>query len=340
MTTECNLIFFLYPPLSAALVVYDSGRDLTWRVSHPSMFADPDFAESRIKDDRFTLMDGVVGLALDIKTGTVYFQPFASDRLFSVTTKALRAGPLGWGATLPVKLVGKKSSQGIGLAVSPKSGSVLFSPMTETALGAWNPFLAEQSVLAVDEERIQFVADIAIPKHDPGNIYVLSSRFHRFFLKNLDKNDINVRIMRMRDVTKDTRALVTPPLSLITRTPGFTKAPVPTVTTTFAVPTAPSTFSTSFSGFSLKPFPSTVAPYTFSTHRHLHNHPFSVTKLPYPFESVGVVNKAVRNPFLLLNAGERPSLVNDIHRNYNIIHSGGHESSSAHASSYFYTSNH
>lgn len=72
------------------------------------MYADPDFAESRIgwvamnanrvytpaplnsnsitslplrtSNDRFNLSDGVVGLAFDPESRTVYFQPLATDR--------------------------------------------------------------------------------------------------------------------------------------------------------------------------------------------------------------------------------------------------------------------
>lgn len=136
--------FILKKFLLPALVVYDSGNDLTWRVSHPSMFADPDFAESRIGNDRFTLMDGVVGIAFDRPAGIVYYQPLATDRLFSVSTKALRRGPLEPGQSLPVRLVGRKSSQGIGLGVSKKSGAILISPLSETSLGYWNPYTNEQ----------------------------------------------------------------------------------------------------------------------------------------------------------------------------------------------------
>lgn len=64
----------------AAIVVYDSGRDLTWRLSHPSMFPDPNFAQSNILGSRFTLMDGIVGVAFDASSSTVYFQPLATDR--------------------------------------------------------------------------------------------------------------------------------------------------------------------------------------------------------------------------------------------------------------------
>lgn len=102
------------------------------------MFADPDFAESTIDGYKFTLMDGIVGFAFDPQSQLVYFQPLATDRLFSVATSALKSGPLHIGSELPVKLVGRKSSQGIGLAVSPY-GSVFFSPFTETAVAEWNP---------------------------------------------------------------------------------------------------------------------------------------------------------------------------------------------------------
>lgn len=66
--------------LLSAIVVYDSGRDLTWRLSHPAMFPDPNFAQSNILGHRFTLMDGIVGITFDPSLGVVYFQPLATDR--------------------------------------------------------------------------------------------------------------------------------------------------------------------------------------------------------------------------------------------------------------------
>lgn len=44
------------------------------------MYPDPNFAQSNILGQRFTLMDGIVGLAFDEKLGVVYFQPLATDR--------------------------------------------------------------------------------------------------------------------------------------------------------------------------------------------------------------------------------------------------------------------
>lgn len=65
-------------------------------------------------------------------------------RLFSVPTAALRAGPLPIGKELPVKLVGKKSSQGIGIGASPYGGNIFFAPFTETAIAEFNPRTNQQ----------------------------------------------------------------------------------------------------------------------------------------------------------------------------------------------------
>lgn len=65
-------------------------------------------------------------------------------RLFSVSAAALRAGPLPVGKELPVQLVGKKSSQGIGLGASPYGGNIYFAPLSETAIAQFNPKTNEQ----------------------------------------------------------------------------------------------------------------------------------------------------------------------------------------------------
>lgn len=69
---------------------------------------------------------------------------YAICRLFSVSTAALRAGPLPVGQELPVKLVGKKASQGIGLGASPYGGNIFFAPLSETAIAQFNPKTNEQ----------------------------------------------------------------------------------------------------------------------------------------------------------------------------------------------------
>uniref|UniRef100_T1PG81 Major royal jelly protein n=1 Tax=Musca domestica TaxID=7370 RepID=T1PG81_MUSDO len=283
----CDDVFvYISDTVEPGIVVYDSVRDTTWRVTHPAMYPDPDFAEANILNDRFVLMDGVVGFTFDPQKAIVYFQPFATDRIFSVTREVLRAGPIAINQVLPVKLVGKKSSQGISLAVSPIDGSIVFSPVTETAVATWNPITNEQHILAQDTTHLQFVSDMTVTEHDRGYVYVVSSKFHRFFLKNLDKEEFNNRIIRI-------------PL------PGGAKT---------AVAPFPQSYQTS--SFPGLPVPLTLSNYYQLTnslqpkaisHHALDNGYFSRpsgTSHPYEFENAGIINYSLKNPFNNLNQGE------------------------------------
>lgn len=94
----------------------------------------------QIAGETFTLPDGIVGMALSLPSHTaskvLYYQPLATNRIFAVPVSVLQAGPAD---EISVQLVGKKSSQGVGLAVDPNDGSVYFSPLSETAVASWQP---------------------------------------------------------------------------------------------------------------------------------------------------------------------------------------------------------
>lgn len=105
--------------------------------------------------ESFTLMDGVVGLALSPaapqpypSSRVLYFQPMASNRLFSVPTSALKAGPLPELEELPVSIVGTKSSQSAVLTTDQRDGSVWLSPVRETAVASWQPSTDTARVVA------------------------------------------------------------------------------------------------------------------------------------------------------------------------------------------------
>ncbi|VVD02006.1 protein yellow-like [Leptidea sinapis] len=195
---SCDNIFaYISDTVAPGIIVYDSRRDNAWRVSHASMYPDPDLGEYDIGGDKFTLMDGIVGLTHSPAQGLLYYQPLATDRLFSVSTAVLASGPPAEGADLPVNLVGRKSSQGLGIAVDPRDDTIIFSPMTETAIAAWNPVTNSHRVLAQDPEKLQFCAEVRWAERDNGAVWVLSSRFHKFFKRSVSKNEINIRIMRV-----------------------------------------------------------------------------------------------------------------------------------------------
>lgn len=151
-------------------------------------------------------------------------------------------------------------------------------------------------VLAYDPDRLQFVADIRTPVRDPGSVYVLSSRFHRYFLKNLDSRDINVRIIRLPSVAGPPQASQKPILNYASS--AFT------LENALNYPTSPASFGHSGPAhYSSGP---TVAPLIsefVSKPSYVDNY-FSSIKQPYRYEQVGVINKQVKSPFTALNTGE------------------------------------
>lgn len=212
-----NAVVYITDTAAPGIVVYDSRADRAWRFMHPSMFADPDFSNYNIQGETFSLMDGIVGLGHSANLGQLYFQPLATDRLFSVPTEVLRRGPLPEFEELPVALVGRKSSQGLGIAVDPRDDTIIFSPLTETAIASWQPGTNEQRVLAYDPVRLQFPSEIRIADQDGYNIWALTTRFQKFFKRQANAQEINLRIVRIRTAPQHGRL----PLRGVPLVPGL-----------------------------------------------------------------------------------------------------------------------
>ncbi|XP_072393945.1 dopaminechrome tautomerase [Diabrotica undecimpunctata] len=188
---------FVYMTDTAApgLIVYDALRDTAWRFTHPTMFPDPNFGDYNINGESFSLMDGIVGITHSPKLATVYFQPLATDRIFSIPTSTLIKGPPAEFEKLPIAFVGKKSSQGLGLTLNLLDETIYFSPLTETSVASWNPLTNGQTLLAYDPDQLQFCAELRW-KND-GYLWILSTRFQRFFLKTVSSRELNLRIIRI-----------------------------------------------------------------------------------------------------------------------------------------------
>ncbi|KAL9892265.1 L-dopachrome tautomerase yellow-e isoform 1-T2 [Glossina fuscipes fuscipes] len=281
----CDDVYaYISDTVEPGIIVYDSEHDTTWRLAHPAMYPDPDFSQAEILGDRFVLMDGIVGMTYDDKKAVLYFQPFATDRVFAITREVLRAGPIPINKVLPVKLLGKKSSQGIGLALSPLDRSLIFSPVTETAVASWNPSTNEQHILAQDQQAIQFVGDMFVSVDDPGYVYVLSSKFHRFFLKTLNTAEVNNRILRIPLPGSEKLDSVLPAYPI-------KSLDTPDLNFYYQI-------SNDF------PHKSSGRIASISPVQNYFTRPISVSKHPYRFESSGIVNYNVKNPFNNLNQGE------------------------------------
>ncbi|GAB1861266.1 Protein yellow [Camponotus japonicus] len=195
----CDDVFlYITDTLGPGILVFDAARDRSWSLLHASMLPNPDEATYKIGSVTFEFLDGIVGIAFSPRLRTVYYQPLATDRIYSVSTSALQAGPLSLGQQLPVTTIGRKSSQGLPLAVNPQDDTILFAPLTETAIASWQPRTNQQRILAYSPEELQFTAEILWAKRDNGNYWVMSSRFHKFFLRQIDTRQINIRIMRIK----------------------------------------------------------------------------------------------------------------------------------------------
>ncbi|XP_071444044.1 dopaminechrome tautomerase-like [Hetaerina americana] len=191
-----RLVFYLSDTAVPAIVVYDSGRDQVRRISDLSMYPDPDFGMYTINGESFSLMDGVIGMALSPPPNRVlYFQPLATDKVFSVPTSALRDFAAGESQMLPVSLVGRKSSAGAGLATD-RDGILYFSPIQENAVAFYDPNSGRQAVIASDDTRLQFAAELRIDETD-GSLWLLSTRFQKFFLNTINPNEVNLRVIRI-----------------------------------------------------------------------------------------------------------------------------------------------
>ncbi|XP_076259558.1 L-dopachrome tautomerase yellow-e [Rhynchophorus ferrugineus] len=192
----CDSAFvYVADTVTAGILVFDGLRGTMWRVSHPSMFPDPNFATYTITDESFTLPDGVVGLAHSPKLATLFFQPLATDRIFSIPTATLTKGPPAEFEDIPVVLAGKKSSQGLGLALNPNDDTLYFSPLTETSVASWNPLTNRQELLAYNPELLQFASELRFTNNE---LWLLTTRFQKFFKRTVSPNEVNLRIIRIR----------------------------------------------------------------------------------------------------------------------------------------------
>ncbi|CAH0564438.1 unnamed protein product [Brassicogethes aeneus] len=192
-----NSYAYITDTAAPGLIVLDTLQGNTWRFIHSSMFPDPDYSDYTVAGETFTLMDGIVGMAHSPRLGQLFYQPLATLKIFSVPTSELVKGPPAEFAPFRVSLAGRKSSQGLGIALNPYDDTLFFSPIVETSVASWNPVTNEQKLLAYDPVALQFPAELRYVAAD-NSVYILSTRFQKFFLRTVNINEVNLRIIRIQ----------------------------------------------------------------------------------------------------------------------------------------------
>jgi Major royal jelly protein len=195
-------------------------------------------------------------------------------------------------------------------------------------------------ILASDFETLQFIADFKTTPHDPTALYFVSSKFHRFFLKNLNTFEINTRILRIGNVAQSAPYSSYDPV--YQAIPQFSQnnlaqysvpnvAPTsPTFAFPYSAPTTAATYPTqptgsayplakpSYSLYSIEQQYLTAPAYypSFSSPSAPPSTPVSyaynpVTSFfkyrgssPYAFDQLSLIDKRNTYPFQQLNAGE------------------------------------
>jgi Major royal jelly protein len=130
-----------------------------------------------------------------------------------------------------------------------------------------------------------------VTDNDPGSLWILSSRFQRFFLKNLKPEEVNTRILRIRGVVERRHQ----PVVIQPQRGGYASF-------YYNAPAPPQHYD-----------PDTAL-YPAYEHHEVTQRPiikpvsYSTYVGPYDYENVALVNKFVNNPFVQLNMGEKPLL--------------------------------
>lgn len=196
-----------------ALIVYDAKKKRFWRIKHNYFYPDPFAGDNVINGIRFQLMDGIFGITLSPskkKEGhQLYFNPWASFRVFYVPTKVLKnensSQDSGYFDSFHY-LDNLKQSQSTVIAMD-KNGVLFYSLLSPPAVACWNwetPFRPDQQpIIDNDPTTLEFIAEMRIFDDE---LWILTNRFPKFYTGVIDWNDTNFRILtvRIEDAIKGT----------------------------------------------------------------------------------------------------------------------------------------
>ncbi|ERL92756.1 protein yellow [Dendroctonus ponderosae] len=206
---KCDDAFAYIPDLGGyGLVVYSFKANESWRFKHNFFHFDPLHGDFNVGGVNFQWTDGIFGLALGPKDlsgfRTVYFHPLASLNEFSVNSAILRNRSLANDPHIynDFKLEGFKGdkSQTSASVFDEKSNTLFLTQLNKDGVACWNPKkpLTPQSVSLVvrDPQSLIFTNDIKIDNE--RNLWILSDKMPQFIYQELNGNEVNYRIQRVK----------------------------------------------------------------------------------------------------------------------------------------------
>lgn len=181
-------------------------------------------------------------------------------------------------------------------------------------------------VLAFDFETLQFIADFKTTEKDPNALYFVSSRFHRFFLKNVNPYEINTRIMRIGNVIQSSPShpfsqgvQPNPQYASVSPASFLPYLTFPYQAQHYSQQNPPSlyNYAQQFPQKFISPFPAHTPV------QNSHVKPFYKFQepSPYAFEQLDVINKGTSYMFQHLNTGKLFPQLNTL-KNFNFDSAG------------------
>ncbi|XP_055852942.1 major royal jelly protein 1-like [Episyrphus balteatus] len=194
------------------LLVYDSIRDMAWRVENPLMQPDPNFVTHTVAGESFDLADGMFALNLTPRSKKglhserhLYFHALASDTENSVPLRLLNDHSI-WmqnpnAHPEAFKTIGKRGVQAAQEAMDSK-GNLYSNSEDPLTVFAWNIYHSPYSyngfkIVANNQEQLQFASGMKVVKNPYGReeLWMLTCRFQKVATGKLDPNEINFRIL-------------------------------------------------------------------------------------------------------------------------------------------------
>ncbi|XP_067005762.2 protein yellow [Anabrus simplex] len=187
------------------IIVFNTRNGQAWKVSDSTMQANP-FWDGMVAGKRLPVRMNINALALSPVSQranrTLFFAPLSSDKLYSISTYALRNKDLQGRIRSLISDLGNKTSFSQGMMVDSQ-GIMYLGLNSMDAIARWDtrtPLQENVHVFTKDSNRMQWPSTFAID--ESGSLWVISNRLQNFLEGYVRLDEINYRVMRTVTNTK------------------------------------------------------------------------------------------------------------------------------------------